>query len=189
MKEEREMFLSRRCSKLVEILRVRVPADQALTFRSQELRDIFTEAAELAKNIRLSTAVYEYRYSCKMGEALFLHEIQDFNVLDRSTAQLLRSSDMIQAGPDSRIGEKLCMIHPAFVRKGKNGGRDITLVKATILCGFDQPIHRRRTKKATSDGETAHAQHKTEMNTGSKRVEDSSKSEDSMIKRVEVYRG
>lgn len=152
MTTRREKYLHGRCSKLEETLRMLVPADQTMAFRSEELRNVFRDAADLAKNIRLSQANYQYVGSCKTGETLFLDEVRRFKIIDQTSAQPVRNSDTMTGRQDGRIGEKLCVVQPALVRKGKNGGRDITLVKATILCNFDHPVVRpKKTKKVALD--------------------------------------
>ena len=59
----------------------------------------------------------------------------------------MRSVDVIHPGPDGKIGRILFIVHHALVKKGKNGGRDITLVKATVLCKFDYPVTRGKKAK------------------------------------------
>jgi hypothetical protein len=119
-----------------------VPADQTMAFRSEGLRNVFRDAADLARNIRLSQANYQYAGSCNTVETLFLDEVRRFQIIDQASAQPVRTSDTVTGRRDGRIGEKLCVVQPALVRKGKNGGRDITLVRATILCNLDQPVVR-----------------------------------------------
>lgn len=130
-----------------------LPADQKAAFHSQELRKFFAEAADLAKNVRLSPATYYYQCRCNVGASFFGPGNHDFKIIDQASAQLVRTSDTFKVTTrDGRIGEMLCVVQPALVRKGKNGGRDITLVKATILCNLDHPVVRRKKTKQVSGG-------------------------------------
>ncbi|KAF7511580.1 hypothetical protein GJ744_004168 [Endocarpon pusillum] len=129
------------------MLKTLLPAEQKASFRSQELRNIFEEGADLAKNIRLSPAAYRYQNYCNVGEPLLGQQMDGIKVVDQATAQLIRPSDTFIANRDGRVGEMLCVIQPGLVRMGRNGGRNITLVKATILCRFDHPVVRRRKAK------------------------------------------
>jgi hypothetical protein len=152
MKTRQGKYLHSRCSELEETLRMLVSADQTMAFRSEKLRNVFRDAADLAKTTHLSRANYQYAGSCSTGETLFWDEFRRFKIIDQANAQPIRNSDTMAARRDGRIGEKLRMVQPALVRKGKNGGRDITLFKATILCNFDHPVVRRKkTKKVAVD--------------------------------------
>ncbi len=162
MQVVREKHLHKRCSELEEMLKTLLPLEHKPSFRSQELRDIFEEAANLAKNIRLSPAAYQYQICCNIGGPLFGQQMDGFKAIDQATSQLIRPSDVFKATQDGRVGEMLCVIQPGLVREGQNGGRNITLVKATVLCRFDHPVVRRRkAKKITGEALDATAQHKT----------------------------
>lgn len=152
MQGARKRYLQKRCSELEEMLKELLPVEHRIFFRSQELRNIFEEAADLAKNVRLSPAAYRYQFRSKVGEPVFGHQMDVFKAVDEATAQLIRSSDILKADRDGRVGEMLCIIQPGMMRKGQNGGRNVTLVKATILCRFDHAVARRRKiKKSTGE--------------------------------------
>lgn len=147
MKLKRERYLDLRCSELSNALVSLLPTDQRATFRGQELRKLFTEAAELATNIRLSPTSYTFNSDYVAGGPLFMGEIREMRIINEASGQPIRSLDVVKKAHDGRIGIKLCLLHPALVRKSKESGRDVTLVKATMLCNFDHPVTRRRKTK------------------------------------------
>lgn len=164
MQVAQQKRVHKRCWELEEMLKMLLPVEHKTTFRSQELRSIFEEAADLAKNIRLSPASYQYQTRCKVGEPLFGQQMDGFKVIDQANSQLIRPSDTFKVNWDGRVGKILCMVQPALVRKGQNGCRNITLVKAVILCRFDHAVVRRRkAKKITSEPLDSTAQHKQEI--------------------------
>jgi hypothetical protein len=141
---------------------VATPAGKKMAFRPGELRKLFTEAADLARDIRISPVTYQVAHKYSIVEPLFCDDLHQFRVINQDSAQLIRKSDNIKAAQDGKIGKKLCVVHPALVRKGKNGGRDIVLVKATILCSFDRPgTRQKKTKQVTASAAVAAAQHAT----------------------------
>lgn len=147
MKSLREKYLDSRCSELSKLLVSLLPANQRTTFRRQDLRKLFSEAADLATNIRLSPATYLFACNYGEGNPLYLGENRAFKIINQASGQPIRSSDVFKSNQDGKIGEKLCLIHPALVRKGKESGRDVNLVKATMLCSFDYLMARRRKTK------------------------------------------
>ena len=158
----RKKHLHKQCSELEEMLKTLLPVEQKATFRSQELRNIFEAAADLAKNIRLSPAAYRYQHRCSVGEPLLRQQMNGFKVIDQATAQLIRPSDTFKANRDGRVGGMLCVVQPGLVRMGQNGGRNITLVKATILCRLDHPVVRaKKVKKIMGEELDSTAQRKT----------------------------
>ena len=147
MKLSREEYLDIRFSDLTTVFTSLLPVEQRAAFRGQDLRKLFTEAADLATNIRLSPTTYLFSSEHDLGEPLFTGDIQGLKIINQASGQPIRSLDIIEATQDGKIGEKLCVVHPALVRKGKESGDDITLVKPTVLCNFDCPVTRRKKTK------------------------------------------
>ena len=150
MTANREKYLDLRYAELSDLLRTLLPVDQTTASHWEALRKIFSEAADLAKNMRIAPSTYVFASDYDIGGPLSLDDSVKFKIIDQATAQHLRSSDLMKATPDGRVGQKLCVIHPGLVRKGQNDGREIVLVKPTILCKFDHHLGRRRKiKQAT----------------------------------------
>jgi hypothetical protein len=87
--------------------------------------------------------------------ALYPVDRERFEIIDQARGLPLKSTEIVEEAPDGSIGEKLCVIFPALVRKGSDNGRDIVLVKATILAALHGPVIRRRTRKPIPSEETA----------------------------------
>ena len=49
---------------------------------------------------------------------------------------------MIDVDEDGRAGEKLCVVHPALIHRGRHGKADKTLVEAMLLVKLDRPLLR-----------------------------------------------
>ena len=104
--------------------------------------------AELAHNIRLSPFSYDFPASFKPNDSaksrvLRSEDLGKYKLMDAQTGQPIRGPSSVVVGKDGRAGEKLCVIQPALVRRGINGAKDVTLVKATVLASFDSPTLRR----------------------------------------------
>lgn len=62
--------------------------------------------------------------------------------------QPLRDTAIVEAGLNDRVGKRLCIVHPALLRRGGKGRSDIIRTKATILTSLNRPISRpEKTKK------------------------------------------
>jgi hypothetical protein len=80
--------------------------------RLDSLIKIFKEAADLAHEIRLSPQPYDFvidfRHSdCNRDRVLFDDEKTKYRIINAANCQPLRDSDIIEVGPNGRIGKKL----------------------------------------------------------------------------------
>jgi hypothetical protein len=116
------------------------------------------ETSRLATDIRLSPKIYWFQFPfqpIEKSELRKLHsaDLDRFDVLDQASGMLLKPAHVFKEAADGTIGEILCVIFPAFVRKTKENRPDIVLVKATILAGLHAPVQRagRRKDRSTAD--------------------------------------
>ncbi len=144
---QRNEYLGEICQTLAEVLVKFLPEDQQANFRFARLLAIFKEAADLAHQIQLSP--HKYGYEAAFGyrdpnrdRILFDGDRKEYKIINAANAQPIRDSDIIKAGPNGRIGKKLCVIHPALVRRREGDRQDTVLNKATILARLDAPVTR-----------------------------------------------
>jgi hypothetical protein len=109
--------------------------------------ELFKDAAELAHQIRLSPRLYNFVTDFRSNDSnrkrvLFEEDKAKYRIINAANCQPLRDSDIIEVGPNGRIGQKLCVIHPSLIRSGGTERNDMTLTKATILATLDHPIRR-----------------------------------------------
>ena len=128
-----------------------LPSNSEVDFDVQECHKIIAAAADLAHNIRMSTVSYTYGTILEPAAPvdqrfMFIDEVKTFTVINSSTGQPLKASSMFDTAQDGKIGEKLCVLHPALTRRGTGGGEDITIIKATVVVKFDQEV-KKMTKK------------------------------------------
>lgn len=140
-------YLEEQCRVLAETVIHFLPNDQRKNFRFDSLMEIFNEAAELAHQIRLSPQPYGYEIAFGYNEpnrdrVLFNDDRAKYKIINAANSQPIHDSDIIEAGPNGRIGKKLCVIHPALVRRGQGERGDMVLTQATILASPDKPISR-----------------------------------------------
>lgn len=145
--DERKKFIEEQCLAITKVLILFLPDGQEPVLNSESLSDIFREAADLAQQIRLSPQPYQFvidfRYSdFNRDRILFETERAKYRIINAANGQAFRDSDIVEAGYNGRIGKKLCVVHPALVRKGEKEGEDVVLTKATILASLDKPIGR-----------------------------------------------
>jgi hypothetical protein len=112
--------------------------------RLDSLIKIFKEAADLAHEIHLSPQpcgfVIDFRHSDRNRDrVLFGDEKTKYRIINAANCQPLRESDIIEVGPNGRIGKKLCVNRPALVGSGGAERDDITLTKEAILVALDHP--------------------------------------------------
>ncbi|OQU95465.1 hypothetical protein CLAIMM_01667 [Cladophialophora immunda] len=110
-------------------------------------RQIVKEAADLANNIRQSTAEYEFDFT--VDSQLIEEKVKDFMIIDCDTGSTLGYSAVPVAGPGGRVGHVLFLVYPAFVRKSADSSKRIVLVKPTIVVKFDQPVRRGKKSKSS----------------------------------------
>ena len=144
---QRNEYLEEQCRTLAKVLVEFLPDDQKANFRFAGLVTIFKDAADLAHQIQLSPQSYGYETAFRYSDpnstwVLFNNERTEYKIINAANSQPIRDSDIIEAGPNGRIGKKLCVIHPALVRRGQGERGDIVLTKATILASLDKPISR-----------------------------------------------
>jgi hypothetical protein len=149
LQSDRDQYLAPHFRQLIEVLRGLLPKDKRTSLRTDGLLKVLQESMSLASNIRLCPTTYRFSWTFEPADsttptALYTKDVERFNIIDQAKAQSIRGGDLIKPGPGGRIGDLMCVVHPELVRKGKNGGQDITLVKATILCEFVYPVTRRR---------------------------------------------
>jgi hypothetical protein len=148
-RRDREACLGDCFGQLQEVFLQFLPETARQTFHSKGLANLVRDSATLASNIRLCPTTYrlieqfEPRNAAE-PTALYKEDIERYKLIDQAKSRPVRSTDVINAGPDGKIGTLRCVVHHALVRKGKNGGRDITLAKPTFLCNFDSPVTERK---------------------------------------------
>ena len=125
-----------------------MPGSTRNSFQLAECQEIVSEAADFGDNIRLSAAAYQFLYdfvpkSHPESRVLYLADFQKFKVIDQASGQPVRGSTIAVVDGRARVGEKLCVIHPALIRQGRGGDKDVLLVKATILVKLDRPVVRK----------------------------------------------
>ncbi|ERF70435.1 hypothetical protein EPUS_04713 [Endocarpon pusillum Z07020] len=144
---QRDEYLEGQCRTLAEVLMEFLPDDQKANFRFAGLMTIFKDAADLAHQIQLTPQSYGYDtafwYSDpNSARVLFDDERREYKIINAAYSQPIRDNDIIEVGPNGRIGKKLCVIHPALVRRGQGERGDMVLTQATILASLDKPISR-----------------------------------------------
>ena len=102
-------------------------------------------AADLASNMRQSMALYDFEFEFEPSfgvenKVLKLDDLKKHKVVDSRTGSQLRSSATPVQGLNSRVGEVLFVVHPAFVRKATDTSQKIVLAKSTIMVRFDRPV-------------------------------------------------
>ena len=149
----KDRYLDDRAEELTGFFQKLLPHEMRTRTHPSACKNVVVEAAELAKNIRLSVAScwFVFEFPAKdppNGRILFSADLEDYIVINLATGQPIRGVQTIIAGPDGRVGEVLCCIHPALKRKGGKNGKDIVVAKATILVKFDYAPAKRGTRKA-----------------------------------------
>lgn len=124
--------------------------------RLDRLLEIFKEASDLAHEMRLSPQPYAFdiafRYSASnRNRFLFDGEIDKYRIINTATCQPLRDDDLVTAARDGRFGQKLCVVHPALVRRSGIEQGDTILTKATILVSLDLPCWPPRADQYTDE--------------------------------------
>jgi hypothetical protein len=75
-----------------------------------------------------------------------------YRIINAANRQPLRDTDIVEAGPNDRVGKRLCIVHPALLRNGGKWRSDIIVTKATILASLDRPISRAEKTKTHAGG-------------------------------------
>jgi hypothetical protein len=159
LSRERHACLSDHFCQLRDLLIRLLPEAARRGFDADGLAHLVKDSANIASDIRLCPTTYRFiahlePRNAAEPTALYEQDMGRYNLIDQAKSQPVQSTDVINAVPDGKIGTLRCVIHHALVRKGKAGGRDITLVKPTILCSFDSPVTRRkRVKQGISESE------------------------------------
>jgi hypothetical protein len=121
---------------------------------------MFREAADLAYEIRLSEQPHKFDIASRWSElnrdrVLFNKDRAKSRIINVANRQPLRDTDIVEAGLNDRVGKRLCIVHPALLRRGGKGRSDIIRTKATILTSLNRPISR-------SEKTKTHAQRKVD---------------------------
>ncbi|KAF7513227.1 hypothetical protein GJ744_010623 [Endocarpon pusillum] len=143
----RNEYLEEQCRTLAEVLVEFLPDEQKANFRFAALAAIFKDSADLAHQIQLSLQSYGYETAFRYSDpdstrVLFKNERTEYEITNTANSQPIRDSDIVEAGPNGRIGKKLCVIHPALVRRGRGERADMVLTQTTILASLDKPVSR-----------------------------------------------
>ena len=130
------------------ILTKLMPQGRQSDYEVQSFGTLSTECEDLAANIRLSNASYTFiaefcANNTPESRILYERDLRQYRVLNEATGQPIRGEKSVQVGLDGRVGEKLCVVHPAMVRCGQSGESGLTLIPATILVKLDMPEVRR----------------------------------------------
>lgn len=144
---ERNEYVQQQCRVLAQVLVQLIPDHQDIGLCLDTLMEIFKEAADLAHQIRLSPQPYQFEIDFRHSDfnrdrVLFETERATYKIINAANGQALRDSEILEAGSNGRVGKKLCVIHPALVRKSEKDHEDVVLTKATILASLDKPIGR-----------------------------------------------
>jgi hypothetical protein len=140
-----------------------MPSPHRASFSKEQWLKIVTEAAELSRSIRLSPAFYEFEIDfvprdSMHSRVLYGADLERYKAVDNASGQPIRGVKNVVIGINGRIGEKLCVIHPALKRRGKSVEKDVVLVPTTILVKLDLPaIPRGKAKMVSADH--AHKRH------------------------------
>ena len=120
-----------------------------------QCKQFVLDAVALAGNIRQS--ISHYKFENMLGSDLehesVVLKMANFNrytIIDSMTGARLRASAEPKADENGRIGEVLCIVYPAFVRKATLAAEKVVLVKPTIVVKFDQKIARRGRAQAAN---------------------------------------
>jgi hypothetical protein len=125
------------------------PKDDLKRSAGSKAKQFVTEATELAKAIRETWKLYEFRTeldtsienaNCRVKSG----DLERYEVIDSQTGAPLASSSAPIADEDGNVGRVLMVQFPGFVRKGMDASEDLILIKPTIVVKFDQPVPRKR---------------------------------------------
>lgn len=102
----------------------------------ERCREAVENSVRLAHEMQLNMATYHgtsFTDSGPGSRLLYGREMQEHKFIDAKTGQMLRRSAIKEHAEDTIIGEKIRNVFPALVRKSPKKGRELILVKETIL--------------------------------------------------------
>ena len=72
-----------------------------------------------------------------------MNDLDTYRLVNAETGSEIHNPGMIDVDEDGRAGEKLCVVHPALIHRGRHGKADKTLVEAMLLVKLDRPLLRK----------------------------------------------
>ena len=156
-RQERREALKTVFQELLQCLQQLMPGQSVVEEEMKEVKSMVMDAWDLAKNIRESTGRFEWKADFQAGDTsrgkiMRFKDLKSYDVIDVSTGQPVRASSIKQLEAGAKIGEKLCTVRPALVRKGKSEDEDLLLLKATIMVEFDREARQEKKKAAHRGG-------------------------------------
>lgn len=143
----REKLLNSVTEFLTTLFRSAIPENDPKKWNSSKLHALTKEAETLSVDIRTAHGSYFFDYEFVPNVSdneriLFAKDVAKYHIIDVATGQNHLSSASVRQNNIGRVGLKLCTIHPALRKYGKNR-EVITVEKATVLVRFDHPVVRR----------------------------------------------
>lgn len=110
-------------------------------------KEIVIPAIELAQNIQLTLGRYYFYPRTDLipttERRLTLEHISEHSLIDISTRRTLKEGSPVIAGDDGTIGEKLFVLEPGLLRRGRGENPDVLMRKAVYLVRLDRPLGKR----------------------------------------------
>lgn len=107
-------------------------------------------SVNLAHEMLLSTAKYRWLYMGVPGlgcTPLYGRELQDFKLVDIKTGRMLKGSATKDHTDETIICEKLSTVFPGLVRDTAREGRELVIVKETILVQIYDEFRQKKQKR------------------------------------------
>lgn len=108
---------------------------------------IVVPAMELALNIQLTLGRY-YFYPCTASittaeRRLTLQDSSKNVMIDITTRRILNDNSLVIVADDGTIGEKLFVLEPSMIRRGRGRKAHVLMRKAVYLVKLDKPLGKR----------------------------------------------
>lgn len=114
---------------------------------------IVIPAMELALNIQLTSGRYYFYPRTGLvppaERRLTFERISEHTMIDMSTRRTLKDNSPVMSADDGTIGEKIFVLEPGLVRRGRGGNPDVLMRKVVYLVKLDRPLGK-RPKRAMS---------------------------------------
>ncbi len=147
VRASREKYLHGFSTALLNAMAILNPVTARIREVQEACLDFVSDAELLADKIRLCTNEYETVFPFSYNEApeqrvMYEGNLDEYDIIDGATGTKLRQATKPIAASDGRVGEMVCVVYPAFVRKASNSKARTQLCKATIVVAFDCAIPR-----------------------------------------------
>lgn len=105
----------------------------------------------LAHEMRLTTAGYFESTVDDSEPQLYGRELQEHKLMDAETGQMLKRSAIKEHSDDTIIGQTLCNVFPALIRKTAKDEKQLVVAKETILVQIHHDFRQKKQKRVQAD--------------------------------------